>query len=284
MNNQNNEGQLSPDALAALAEQKRKQQESTRRYLNMFVGTILTLFIILVIIPGIVPPLFSYLRSAIWGLPESSYAQNSIWIDQEQVLDLYQGIYPIFADNSMGSGIVFRYHRNLFVLTANHVDSKGSGDLYLIHQGREVPLKVVRRYPNYDLILLHLMSFYDVEHTKSFEFGLTPDEMNFFIYYMGYGGDGHPKLIGAQISETETNVTLTEEKAFLIEANDIFMPGNSGGPVFALDLQDDMLKCVGLVVGMNTMAQNIGVVTTIPPSLTRDMDGFLLTHLIRNYF
>jgi|GEM_PF-2325683 len=284
MSNQNHEAQLSQDALAALAEQKRKQQESSRRYLNLFIGVTLTLLIILVIVPRILTPLFSYLRSAIWGLPESSYAQNSIWIDQEQVLDLYQGIYPIFADDSMGSGIVFRYHRNLFVLTANHVDSKKSGNLYLIYQGREVPLKLVRRYPEYDLILLHLMSFHDVEHTRSFEFGLTPDEMNFFIYYMGYGGDGHPKLIGAQISETETNVTLIEEKAFLIEANDIFMPGNSGGPVFALDLQDDRLKCVGLVVGMDTLTQNIGVVTTIPPSLIRDMDGFLLTHLLRNFF
>ena len=284
MNNQNHQLRLSPDALAALAEQKRKQQESTKRYLKMILGTALALYLLLVIAPGIVPPLFSYLKSALWGLPGSDYAQNSFWIDQEQVLDLYRGIHPVYTDNSMGSGIVFRYHRNLFVLTANHVDSSMTGDLFLIYQGKIVPLKVVKRYPGYDLILLHLMSFHEVEHTTSFEFGPTPDEMKFFIYYMGYGGDGHPKLIGAQMSEPDANVTLTEENAFLIEANDIFMPGNSGGPVFALDLRDDRLKCVGLVVGMNTFVQNVGVVTTIPPSLIRDMDVFLLTHPFRNYF
>jgi hypothetical protein len=284
MNTQNHEQRLSPAALAALAEQKRKQQASTNRTLKMVLGTTLALFLLLVIAPRIVPPLFSYLKSALWGLPESSYAQNSFWIDQEQVLDLYRGIHPVYTNDSMGSGVVFEYHRNLFVLTANHVDSSKSGNLFLLNQGRIVPLKVVKRYYGYDLILLHLMSFHDVEHTTSFEFGTTPDEMNFFIYYMGYGGDGHPKLIGAKISEPDVDVTLTEENAFIIVANDIFMPGNSGGPVFALDLRDDRLKCVGLVVGMNTLIQNVGVVTTIPPSLIRDMDVFLLTHPFRNYF
>lgn len=284
MNNQRQDPRLSPAALAALAEQKRKHQESKNRTVRMVLWTVLALFLLLVIAPGIVPSLFSYLKSAIWGLPRSDYAQNSFWIDQEQVLDLYRGIHPVYTADSMGSGIVFEYHRNLFVLTANHVDTSMTGNMFLLYQGMRVPLKVVRRYPTYDLLLLHLMSFHDVEHTTSFEFGPTPDEMNFFIYYMGYGGDGHPKLIGAQISEPEADVILTDENAFLIEANDIFMPGNSGGPVFALDLRDDRLKCVGLVVGMNTLVQNVGVVTTIPPSLIRDMDGFLLTHPIRNFF
>ncbi|MBN1882634.1 MAG: trypsin-like peptidase domain-containing protein [Deltaproteobacteria bacterium] len=284
MNTQNHKQRLSPAALAALAEQKQKQQESKTRFRNMILGTLLALFLLLVIAPGIVPPLFSVLKSTLWGLPKSDYARNSFWIDQEQVLDLYRGIHPVYTTDAMGSGIVFEYHRNLFVLTANHVDSHMTGDMFLLHQGKVVPLKVVRRYPSYDLLLLHLMSFYDVEHTTSFEFGPTPDEMNFFIYYMGYGGDGHPKLIGAQISEPDADVILTDENAFIIVANDIFMPGNSGGPVFALDLRDDMLKCVGLVVGMNTLVQNIGVATTIPPSLIRDMDVFLLTHPFRNYF
>jgi hypothetical protein len=181
----------------------------------------------------------------------------------------------------MGSGILFKYKGNLFCMTASHVDFNKTDKFGIFYNGQIFRMKPVKRYESYDIVILHLLSNKNIPYTNTFKIGVPPAEKEIFTYYMGYGKDIVLVEKRGYVSNTKTRTPLTEQDELIITAEIDFAKGDSGGPVFAVDLREDDLKCIGVIIGMYVNENRIGVVSLLPPTLERDMRFFLIFHPIR---
>jgi hypothetical protein len=217
----------------------------------------------------------------LFNSPSHDYARTTVLISQDQLEALHIGVHKIVTGSGTGSGILFKYRGNLFCMTASHVDFNKTDRFGILYKGKIFRMKPIKRYDSYDIVLLHLLRNKNVPHTNTFVIGAPPAEKEIFTYYMGYGGDIVLVEKRGQVSIPNTRTFLTSEDELIITAEINFDRGDSGGPVFAVDIREDDLKCIGLIVGMHSRINNIGVVSLFPPTLERDMRLFLLLHPIR---
>ncbi|MEJ2068471.1 MAG: serine protease [Deltaproteobacteria bacterium] len=225
--------------------------------------------------------LYLYFSPYFFNFPSHNYAQTTVLINQSQLKALHIGVHKIITGSGMGSGILFKYKGNLFCMTASHVDFNKTDRFGILYNGRIFRMKPVKRYESYDIVLLHLLSNKKVPCTNTFKIGAPPAENEIFTYYMGYGKDIVLVEKRGYVSNTKTRTPLTEEDELIITAEIDFSRGDSGGPVFAVDLREDDLKCIGIIIGMYASENRIGVVSLLPPTLERDMRFFLIFHPIR---
>ncbi|MBN1573919.1 MAG: hypothetical protein JW984_12045 [Deltaproteobacteria bacterium] len=225
--------------------------------------------------------IYLFFSPYLFNSPSHDYARTTVLISQDQLKALHVGVHKIITGSGMGSGVLFKYKGNLFCMTASHVDFKKTDRFGILYKSKIFKMKPVKRYESYDIVLLHLLSNRNVPYTDTFEIGAPPAEKEIFTYYMGYGRDIVLVEKRGQVSIPNARTSLTTEDELIITAEVKFSRGDSGGPVFAVDIREDDLKCIGLIVGMHAEVNNIGVVSLLPPTLKRDMRIFLLLHPIR---
>ncbi len=228
--------------------------------------------------------IYQFSSPYLFNSPSRDYARTTVLIKQSQLKALHIGVHKIITGSGMGSGILFKYKGNLFCMTASHVDFKMTDRFGILYNGKVFKMRPVKRYESYDIVLLHLLKSKNVPYTNTFDIGAPPAEEEIFTYYMGYGRDIVLVEKRGYVSLPNVRTSLTTEDELIITAEIKFSRGDSGGPVFAVDIREDDLKCIGLIVGMHAEVNNIGVVSLLPPTLERDMRIFLLFHPIRRLF
>jgi hypothetical protein len=247
--------------------------EARKRIQKAVVMSLLSLFTLYIACLIFSPYLFNS--------PSRDYARTTVLISKKQLKALHIGVHKIITGSGMGSGILFKYRGNLFCMTASHVDFKNTDRFGILYNGKVFKMKPVKRYESYDIVLLHILKNKNVPYTNTFEIGAPPAEKEIFTYYMGYGGDVVLVEKRGQVSIPNARTCLTTEDEMIITAEVKFAKGDSGGPVFAVDIREDDLKCIGLIIGMHAERNKIGIVSLLPPTLERDMKIFLLLHPIR---